>query len=495
MFEGAMPSIVVVGAGLGGLGVALELRERGYEDFIILERSDQVGGVWRVNDYPGAGVDTPCALYSFSRAPKTDWPKRFSMQPDILAYVVEVAKTNEILDRIRFGSDVTDAEFDEATGKWTVRTADGFEYTADVLVSAVGQLSNPAYPEIAGMNSFVGEAFHSAAWRHDLDLTGKRVAVIGSGASAGQIVPSIQPKVGHLTLFQRSPAWVIPRLDITYTPLRMKIYKYFPPARLLDRLFFFCLLELGQLALVDVPFLRRAVRLLCSRHLRKQVQDPILRSKLTPEYEVGCKRVVFSNTFLPALAGPNVSVEVAGITEVYPRGVRTVDGKEHEVDVIVYASGFKATDYMCGISIRGSGGRKLEDVWQESSGAHAYLGLMVPHFPNMFLVVGPNTSLSSGSLIYVIESQAAFIGEAVDVLSRNPQHSLDVRADVTRSWDEEVQAKLKRSVLSACTSWYRNDKGRVTSSLPGSVFGYRRRTRRLRDRDFHLVPTAGSFHQ
>ena len=485
MSRNTSPTVIIIGAGFGGIGMAIELRQAGIEDVTILERASEVGGVWRENTYPGAGCDVPSPLYSYSFEPKSDWPKRFSMQADILQYLEDTVDKHGVRDRIRFGSTVEGAEFDEHTGQWTVRLADGTELVADVLIPATGQLSRPALPKITGLNSFEGDWFHSAEWNHDVDLTGKRVAVIGTGASAIQFVPAIAPTVGELTLFQRTAAWVLPKADIEYKPWHHKIFQRIPATRLTERFAIWALCEVMSLALIDIPQIQPAVIALANRHRRKLVPDPELRRKLTPDYPAGCKRGLFSNEYYPALARPNVTVETTSIERITPTGVTTTDGIHHEVDVIVYGTGFKATEFLGPITISGVGGRKLTDVW--SNGARAHLGITVPDFPNMFLMYGPNTNLGVGSIVYMLESQARYIRQAVQALAANPGRYLTVRPEVEEKFDARLQRRLDRSPWNFCHSWYRNAAGRITNNWPGTVTQYRLLTRRLDLEDYQLT--------
>ncbi|BDU02587.1 flavin-containing monooxygenase [Nocardia sputorum] len=477
------PSIIIIGAGFGGLGMALELRRAGVDTFTILERATDLGGVWRENTYPGAACDVPSPLYSFSYESKSDWPRRFSEQRDIHAYMRGVADKHGLRRFIRFGNEVTDAEFDERTGRWTVRTADGAQLTADVLIPAVGQLSRPALPNIPGIDTFTGPAFHSAEWDHDVDLTGKRIACIGTGASAIQYIPRIQPDAAHLTLFQRSAAWVLPKADVEYSALHHALFKYFPPSRLLERFAIWSVFELLALGLTDIPAIKTPVIALADRHREKQVPDAELRAKLTPDYAAGCKRGLFSNEYFPALAQPNVTVETTAIEAITPTGIRTADGVEHDVDVIVYGTGFKGTEFLAPMNIYGLGGRKLADVWGDE-GARAYLGLSVPQFPNLFLMYGPNTNVGAGSIIYMLESQARYIRQVVRYLTDRPGRYLAARAATEQRWDDWLQQRLKDTPWNFCSSWYRNASGRITNNWPGATVLYRHKTRTFDPADY-----------
>ncbi|MEV0250483.1 NAD(P)/FAD-dependent oxidoreductase [Nocardia sp. NPDC050712] len=477
------PSVLIIGAGFAGLGMALELRRAGLENFTILEKAADLGGVWRENTYPGAACDVPSPLYSWSYEPKNDWPRRFSEQADIHAYMREVAEKHDLGRFIRFGTEVADAEFDERSGQWTVTTGDGARLTADVLVPAVGQLSRPALPNLPGIDTFTGAAFHSAEWDHSVDLTGKRVACIGTGASAIQYIPRIQPKVAHLTLFQRSAAWVLPKFDTEYTALHHALFKYLPPTRLAERFAIWSFFEVLALALTDIPAMKTPVIALADRHRDKQVPDPELRAKLTPDYAAGCKRGLFSNEYFPALAQPNVAVETTAIEAVTPNGIRTADGVEHPVDVIIYGTGFKGTEFLAPMNIYGVGGRKLTDVWGDQ-GARAYLGVSVPDFPNLFMMYGPNTNVGSGSIIYMLESQARYIRQVVQYLAERPGRQLAARVNAEQDWDDWLQRRLKDTPWNFCSSWYRNAAGRITNNWPGATVLYRWKTKTFKPADY-----------
>ncbi|MCU1646308.1 MAG: Cyclohexanone monooxygenase [Nocardia sp.] len=481
-----MPSVIVIGAGFGGLGMAIELQRNGFREVTILERAADLGGVWRENTYPGAACDVPSPLYSFSYEPKPKWRQRYSGREDIVAYIRGVAERHGLFEQIVFGADVTDAEFDEVSGQWTVQTADGDARTADVLISAVGQLSRPALPAITGVESFAGKSFHSAQWDHGVELAGKRVACIGTGASAIQYVPEIQPEVAQLTLFQRTAAWVLPKFDTDYKPIHQRVLLHVPGLPVAERFSWWAIAEFVALGLVEYPAITRAVARMAGKHLAEQVTDPELLAKLTPDYPIGCKRGLFSNDYYPALTQPNVTVETTAISEIVPEGVRTADGVLHAAEVIIYGTGFKGTEFLWPMKIRGRGGRNLSDVWE--GGAHAYLGITVPDFPNMFMVYGPNTNLGVGSIIYMIESQARYIRHAVQLLAEQPGHCLEVLPETEREYNTALQQRLARTPWNFCTSWYRTKSGRITNNWPGTTRSYRRRTRKLRRADYRLTP-------
>lgn len=481
------PRVVVIGTGFGGLGVAIELLQHGLDDLVILERADEVGGVWRENTYPGAACDVPSPYYSYSFEPNAAWPRRFSQQPAILEYLKGVADSYGLRGRIRFGTEVTGADWDDAAGRWTVHTttADGpADLEADVLVSAVGQLSRPVLPRIEGIGTFAGPAFHSAQWDHTVDLTGKRVAVIGTGASAIQFVPEIQPQVASLALFQRTPPYILPRPDTEFSAARRRLFERVPLTQGAERAGWYAAMELLGTAFLYAKPLAKFFETACRVNLRRQVKDPALRAKLWPDYPIGCKRLLFSSNYLPAVAQPNVDVVTDRIEAITPAGVRTADGREHEVDVIIYGTGFAATDFLAPMEIRGPGGRSLQEQW--SAGARAYLGISVPNFPNLFLVYGPNTNTGSGSIVAFEEAQAGYIRQAVEHVAATGA-AIAVREDVEREFDETLQGRLVDGVWSACSSWYRDASGRISANWPGLVTEYRRRTARFRPGDYERI--------
>ncbi|EHR60903.1 flavin-containing monooxygenase [Saccharomonospora cyanea] len=477
-------SVLVIGAGFGGIAMAVELRRAGIHDVVVLEAAGDVGGVWRENTYPGAGCDVPSPLYSFSFAQNPDWPRRYALQPDILAYLRRVARRFGVYNLVRFHSEVTSADFDAETGRWLVRTADGTGYSARVLVPATGQLSRPVYPSVPGVDTFTGTSFHSARWDHGCELSGKRVAVIGTGASAVQFVPFLGQRAASVTVFQRTAPYVLPKRDRVYTERDKAILRAFPVLQKIDRLGFWLYTEFAQQCLSKWRFLSPLFSVQTRRHLRRSVSDPDLRAALTPDHQLGCKRVLFSNDYYPALASSTVDVVTTEVVAVTPTGVRTADGTHHEVDVIVYGTGFAATEFLGSMTVRGLEGRDLSDAWRD--GARAHLGITVPGFPNLFLLYGPNTNLGGGSIVHMLESQARYVREAVRWLASHSDHYLDVRPEVEQRWDREVQDRLARSVWTRCRSWYRDAGGRVVSIWPGRTSEYRRHTRALRLADFRL---------
>jgi cation diffusion facilitator CzcD-associated flavoprotein CzcO len=480
----ANPDVVVIGAGFGGLGVALSLHRAGFGRLAVLERADDVGGVWRDNTYPGAACDVPSSLYSYSFAPNLSWPRRYAAQPDILSYLRHNATA--VLDRIRFGAEVVAASFDEVRHRWRVVLAGGEVVEADVLVSAVGQLNRPSIPALPGLDRFRGPVFHSARWRHDVDLNGKRVAVVGTGASAAQFVPEIQPVARHLTVFQRSAPHVLPKPDAV---LRGRAH---PLTARAARGGVWLAGEALTGLLGSGRFSRGLVAGLAAAHLRFQVRDRHLRDKLRPRTPAGCKRVLFSNDWYPTLSAPDVEVvtePIAGLTE---RGVRTGDGRDHAADVLIWGTGFEVADFRLPMRVTGARGLDLAEAWAGRPRAH--LGMSVPGFPSFFLVYGPNTNLGGNSVITMIEAQCRYVVAAVRHLASAGVTAVEVRPNVAEAFDVEMRTRLAKGVWSGCASWYRAGDGSITTNWPGGTREYLRRTARLRIED-HVLTRADDLEE
>ncbi|WP_134766208.1 NAD(P)/FAD-dependent oxidoreductase [Nocardioides sp. 1609] len=477
------PRVVVIGAGFGGLGAARALLQRGITDVTVLERADEVGGVWRDNTYPGAACDVPSPLYSWSWALNDSWSRRYSGQPEILAYLRAAAEREGLLALVRTGVDVRSCVHDAEGRTWRVTAADGTTYDADLVVSAVGQLSNPLVPRVPGLDTFAGPAFHSAQWRHDVDLRGRRVAVIGTGASAVQLVPGIVEAAGSLTVFQRSAPYVVPKPDGEYRPVHHRAFARWPGLLTAERRAVFWLTERLNAALGGQvawsPALLGAMRTVWRLHLRRQVPDADLRARLVPDHEIGCKRILFSNDWYRALAREHVDVvtgDGGAVVGIEPGGVRTADGVLHEVDAIVWGTGFAATGFLAGIEVTGTDGRDLHEVWAD--GARAHLGLTVPGFPGLFCIYGPNTNLGGSSIIAMMEAQAGYVAEVAARLASDeaPGRTVDVRPEVADAYDREMQSRLAATPwASGCASWY-VDGDRITTNWPGTVTEYQERT-------------------
>ncbi|QIK66185.1 NAD(P)/FAD-dependent oxidoreductase [Nocardioides sp. HDW12B] len=474
--------VLVVGAGFGGLATAIKLHEAGREDFLVVERGNDVGGTWRDNTYPGAACDVPSQLYSYSFALNPDWSSSFSPQPEIQAYIQKVAERSGTLDRFAFDTALEAATWDETAGHWTVRTSAG-ELTADAVVSAAGALSDPKNPDIEGFDSFTGQVFHSARWDHDADLTGKRVAVIGTGASAIQIVPEIAEKVGHLDVYQRTAPWVIPRNDRPYTGVEKLGFKVLPGLQRIYRTAIYWGREMYVPAFTKNPRLAWPAQQLALLNIRRGIADPELRAKVTPDYTIGCKRILISNTWYPALDRDNVDLVTDGIARVTPTGIVTKDGQEREVDVIIVATGFHTTDLPIAEKITGRDGTRLDRHFAEH-GMQAYKGTTVHGFPNLFFVVGPNTGLGHSSMVFMIESQVAYILDALTHLEerrRSGVTALEPRPEAQRAYVDGLQDKMEGTVWSAggCASWYLDSHGRNVTLWPGATFTFRRLTARF----------------
>ncbi|WP_132991864.1 flavin-containing monooxygenase [Gordonia zhaorongruii] len=474
------PSIAIIGTGFGGLGMAATLKRAGFDDIVLFEKSDAVGGVWRDNEYPGAACDVPSHLYSYSFAPKADWTRRFAEQAEILEYLNECADTFDIRRHVRFGTEVLGAAYDDAAGEWELTLSTGDTHRAAVFIPATGQLSRPSYPSIPGLDEFAGTVFHSSTWDHDYEFEGKRIAVIGTGASAVQFVPHVAERSDRLELFQRSAPHVIPKPDYPYKRRVIDGFKRIPGLLRASRMATYAWLEPRALAFNQswaAPVMN-AVEWNFRRVLAQQIDDPVLREKLTPTDAIGCKRILMSNDYYPALNRPNVDVVTEGIERIESTGVVTADGELHEVDAIVLGTGFAATDFLAPMTITGRGGADLNDEWRD--GAHAYLGITVPQFPNMFMLYGPNTNLSHNSIVFMLESQFAYVKDAVRELRRRNLKSVEVRADVESDHNAHVQQLLGETVwATGCDGWYTTADGKNTQNWPGFTFAYRSATRRF----------------
>jgi len=479
-----MTTIAIIGSGFSGIGAAARLLQDGVRDLVVFERGDDVGGVWRDNTYPGAACDVPSHLYSFSWAPSGDWSRRFAPQAEIYEYLRRTARDSGVLPHVRFRTEVLSSTWDGSA--WQLELSDGTTHRAEVLIAACGQLSRPSRPDIAGLDSFAGTMFHSAEWDHEHDLTGERVAVLGTGASAIQFVPEITPKVGHLSVFQRSAPYVIAKPDRTYGPTARAMLERAPGLLALDRLRTYAWTEARSIGFNTDPRLMKSFELVFRRHLRREVADPVLRATLTPVDPIGCKRILQSNTWYPAIVQPHVEVVTDKVVEVVANGVVTADGRLHEVDTIILGTGFTATELLAPMHVTGRDGHSLTEVW--SNGAQAYLGTVVAGFPNLFLMYGPNTNLGHSSIILMLESQIAYVADAVRHLRRGTA-TLEVRAQVQRSFNSWLQGRLSGTVFaSGCTSWYLTRDGLNTQNWPGTTLDFRRRTRKVRLADFETTP-------
>jgi cation diffusion facilitator CzcD-associated flavoprotein CzcO len=469
---------LVIGAGFAGLCAAIKLQEAGQADYVVLERGDDVGGTWRDNTYPGAACDVPSQLYSFSFALNPDWSMSFSPQPEIQAYLRRVAREHAVLDRFRFGATVEEARWDDASQRWLVEATTptgAASYAARTLISGAGALVEPRLPDIAGIEDFQGEIFHSARWDHDVDLTGKRVAVIGTGASAIQIVPEIAKVVGRLDLYQRTAPYVLPRNDRRYSRPERLAYRHVPGLQRLAREAIYWAREAYVPGFTWQPRLALPAKKLALRNLEKAVADPELRARLTPDYEIGCKRILISNTYYPALTEDHVELVTEPIQKVTGHAVVTADGREREVDVLVVATGFHTTDQPIAHHVFGRDGRSLAEAWADT-GMQAYKGTTVHGFPNYFQVVGPNTGLGHSSMVLMIEAQVGYVVDAVRTMDLHGYATVEPRRDEQDAWNDDLHRRMQRTVWSTggCASWYLDEHGRNTTLWPRTTWTFRR---------------------
>ncbi|MFI7341847.1 flavin-containing monooxygenase [Streptomyces sp. NPDC050085] len=487
--------VAVIGSGFGGLGAAVRLRREGITDFVVLERAGAVGGTWRDNSYPGCACDVPSHLYSFSFAPNPDWPRTFSGQERIQEYLEHVADTFRLRPHIRLNSEVTQLRWDSEQLRWEIDVAGaaGGAFTADVVVSATGPLSDPKMPDIDGLDSFPGKVFHSAQWDHEYDLRGKRVAMIGTGASAIQIVPAIQKEVAQLTLFQRTPPWVMPRADRAISKAERWVHRQLPFTTQARRGLLWGIRELQVQAFTKRPDELGLVERIAKRNMHRSIKDPALRAKLTPDYRIGCKRILLSNAYYPALAQPNVDVVASGLSEIRGNTLVAADGSEAEVDAIVFGTGFHVTDMPIAQRVIGADGVSLAESWK--GGMAALRGATATGFPNFMTIIGPNTGLGNSSMILMIESQLNYLADymrQLDVLGGRV--ALDPRDTAVAGWNNRVQDRMKRTVWNTggCNSWYLDENGVNTTVWPGTTTEFRQATRHVDVGEYQVLRPAAA---
>jgi cation diffusion facilitator CzcD-associated flavoprotein CzcO len=462
--------VAIVGAGFSGLGMAIKLQQEGKRDFVVLERSDDVGGTWWANTYPGCRCDVPSHLYSFSFAPNPTWSRTYSPQAEILAYLKSCADRFGVREKVRFGCDVTSAAWED--GRWKLETSQG-ALEARVLILAAGPLSAPSLPSLPGLENFAGRTMHSAEWNHDHDLTGERVAVVGTGASAIQFVPEIRKVAKQVHVFQRTPPWIIPHPDRGISTAERRLYAKLPGAQLFVRGGAYWAREALSLTFMHPPAMRQLQRL-AEWHLKRQVPDPTLQARLRPSYRMGCKRILLSNSWYPTLQMPNVEPVTAGIAEVRGNTIVTGDGAEREVDTLIFGTGFHFNDMPVADMVRGRGGRSLAEVWNGTP--EAYRGTTFAGFPNLFMLIGPNTGLGHTSVVVMAEFQIAYVLDALRVMQARGVEVAEVRADAQTAYNADVERRLDGTVWTSggCTSWYLDDKGRDTVQWPGATWRFRR---------------------
>jgi cation diffusion facilitator CzcD-associated flavoprotein CzcO len=477
--------VLIVGAGFGGVAAAIELRRHGIEDVTILEKAPDFGGTWFYNSYPGCACDVPSQLYSFSFAQRRDWSRLCSPQGEILDYLHAVARDLGIDRLIKTDTLVTGCRWEDAACRWSITTQAGDVYEADAVIIATGQLHQPSIPAIPGTDSFAGHSFHSARWDHSYDVSGKRVAVVGTGASAVQFVPEIAERAQELTVFQRTGNWFLPRRNRRYPRLLKALIEHVPGIQAFRRWFMFEYCEALTLAIRHPRTFGRLLHLRSALFMRSQLRDPELRRRVWPDYTFGCKRVLFSSGYLATLGRPGVEVVTEPIDHMRPDGIVTADGRVHEVDCVIWGTGFKTMQFMFPLEIVGAEGRNLRAAWAD--GAHAHLGMTVPGFPSMFVMYGPNTNTSGGSIIFYEEAQATYIRQALQHLQHNGGGGIEVRPEVEAAADRELQGRFAGTAWTRCESWYRDASGRIVTNWPGYMREYLDQTRNFAPSDFRLI--------
>ncbi len=474
--------ILVIGAGCSGIGAAVKLREAGFSDFVLLEKAKSVGGTWRENTYPGCACDVPSTLYSFSFAPNPEWTRAFAQQPEIQRYLEKTAEDFGVLPFVRFETAVISARWNARTERWHVETNRGL-FVANVLVAAAGPLHEPKIPELPGLDSFTGKTFHSAHWDHDYDLRAKKVAVIGTGSSAIQFVPKIQPRLGKLHLFQRTAPWVLPKPDHYVHEIERSLFRNFPAAQRALRA-----AELEALEMLSYGFRHpramRHIERIGRWHLRRSIENPALREKLTPHFTLGCKRILLSNTYYRALAQPNAEVHHTEVTRIEKNRVIGADGLGREVDAIIFGTGFNVTDPPIAKRIQRDDGTALGDLWKGSP--EAYNGTVVSGFPNLFFLLGPNLGTGHSSAMTIIEAQLDLLVRTMKEMRREKWSSLDIRSDAQATYNAEIQRALQTTVYNAggCSSYYLDKNGRNSTTWPWSTRVLHERVRQFDARKF-----------
>ncbi len=484
----AAPEVAILGAGLSGMCMGIQLKQAGIDSFTILEKTDNVGGTWRDNTYPGVACDVPSHLYSYSFELNPDWSRAFPPGWEIQGYCERTAAKYGLGPHLRFGSEVERVE--RRDGRWRIQLAGGEELAADVVVSALGGLHKPNVPKLPGLDGFAGVHFHSARWNHEHDLTGRRVAVIGSAASAIQVVPQIAPATERLFLFQRTANWIFPRNDRPYSERARRRFRRVPGLARLYRWMIYGLLEMRFPAFKKGSWMSRFVERQCRKHLEEVISDPELRARLTPDYPPGCKRILISDDFFPALERENVELVTSGIERIEPDGIVTADGQKHRVDTIVFATGFQPFNFLSPLEVVGPGGLALSEVWRD--GIRAHRTLAIPGFPNFFMLLGPNSGLGHNSVIFMIESQVRYVVQCVRTLTKRRLASLAPRADAAQEFEAGIRQGMQKMIWEgSCKSWYQDPKGRVFALWPGSTIRYWWSMRRPRLDEYEQQPSAG----
>ena len=472
--------VAIIGAGFGGIIAALKLKNSNRGSFIIFEKANEVGGVWRDITYPGCTCDVKSDLYSIASEPNPNWSSSFANQPEIFNYLKNIVQKNDLQKYISYETLITKMKFIEENGCWELTDQHGKNYIVKLVILASGPINQPSIPAFTGHNTFKGKIFHSAEWDSSYDLSGKKAAVIGTGASAIQIIPNIAPVASELFVFQRTPAWVLPRGEVKNSAKKRWLYRNLPVIQKFNRGFIYWSNELVGSAFFGNTFMHKLLRSIASKKLLKEVHDPVIRKGLTPNYKMGCKRILVSDDFYPTFNKPNVHLVSDNIREITPNGIRTSDGRDYEVDAIVFATGFVIADVDNYVKTEGRNGHSLAEYWTRN-GTEAYLGLNVCNFPNLLLLLGPNSGLGHTSMVHIMESQINYMIHYLEQIEKNGEKSyLDVKPEVQRAYNNELQKKLKTTVWSSgCNSWYLNKDGKNVSIYPGLAFQYRQKTKKF----------------
>ncbi len=480
------PEIAIVGAGISSICLGYQLKKAGIHSFTIYEKADDIGGTWRDNTYPGAECDVPSVLYSYSFELNPHWSQKFPAQAEILEYLHRCISKFDLRRHMQFNTEINRADFDQNAGIWLIKTTDGKEISANIFISAIGQLSVPKYPDIPGLKDFKGTLFHSARWNHDKELIkGKNVAVIGSGASAVQFIPHVAKEAGHLKVFQRSPHWIVPKPERNYTEWEHKIFTRLPWTQRLYRYLIYWQMELAHGVLHKGSWLGKGAERFCKWHINKYLKDPELQAQMLPDYPIGCKRILISNNYYPTFAQVNVDMVTKSIEKITANGIVTRDGESHELDTIILGTGFESTKFLAPMEISGVDNVKLHSVWQE--GAEAHLGITVAGFPNFYMTYGPNTNLGHNSIIFMFEAQVNYIVKCIQTLIANKLKYMDVKKETMIEYNMQLQHEVKQTVWDAnCGSWYKNEVGKIINNWPHTTVNYWWRTRYPDTSEFDL---------
>jgi len=488
--------VAIIGTGFAGLAAAFRLLQKDRKSFVVFERASEVGGTWRDNIYPGCGCDVPSHLYSFSFELNPKWSQMYSKQPEILEYLNDCVDKHQLRKYIRFNTDIIQCEFDEEVGFWRLTDKAGNETTARIVISAIGPLNRPSIPKLKGLENFKGKYFHSSEWDYSQSLKGKKVAVIGTGASSIQFVPEIAPEVAQLSVFQRTPPWIVPKEDRSITKFEQNLFQKLPIFQKVHRGLIYWLNEFKGLAFIGNETIQKFAEKVALKHLQDSISDPQLREVFTPSYKIGCKRVLISNDYYPTFLRDNVDLVTEGIQEIGADYILDQSGKKHEVDTIIFGTGFVASEFIGVLNFSGLNQRSLIDEWSETE-PKAYYGITTEGFPNLLFLVGPNTGLGHNSIVHMIESQLNYVLDYLKILDQGGEDAyLDVQAEVQENFNSTIQNRLTETVwASGCKSWYQNSEGKNTTLWPGLTVEYRQKTRKINPCDYRLIKVSDYHRQ